>query len=126
MDCVPRLSAAQVPASLVEEVYQGVYAVIETGGKQYKVSQGDVIRVEKLAAEPNQEVVFDKVLLVGEGAEVRIGNPVVAGAQVRGRVLGHDKAKKILVFRYKPKKNQRVRRGHRQPFTAVLIESVNA
>lgn len=103
-----------------------MYAVIETGGKQYKVSQGDVIRVEKLAAEPNQEVVFDRVLLVGEGADVKIGNPVVAGAVVRGRVLGHGKAKKILVFRYKPKKNQRVRRGHRQQFTAVLIESVNA
>lgn len=107
-------------------VYQGVYAVIETGGKQYKVSQGDVIRVEKLAAEPNQEVVFDRVLLVGEGADVKVGNPVVSGAEVRGRVLGHDKDKKVLVFRYKAKKNQRVRRGHRQPFTTVLIESVNA
>ncbi len=100
-----------------------MYAIIECGGKQYRVAEGDVIRVEKLTAEVGTTLDIDKVLLVG-GDNTVIGTPLVAGAKVSCRVLNHDKAKKILVFRYKPKKNIRKKYGHRQPFTMLLIEKI--
>ncbi|NLU42761.1 MAG: 50S ribosomal protein L21 [Firmicutes bacterium] len=104
-----------------------MYAVIESGGKQYKVSEGDVIRVERLDADEGAAVEFDKVLLVaGEGLDgAKVGRPHVDGATVSGKVLRHGKGRKVVAFRYKPKKNVRVRKGHRQPFTEVQITGIS-
>ena len=101
-----------------------MYAIIETGGKQYKVAEGDVIFVEKLDAEVEATYTFDKVLAVG-GDEVKIGAPVVEGASVSAKVLKQGKDKKVIVFKYKPKKNYRRKQGHRQPYTKVQIEKIN-
>lgn len=103
-----------------------MYAIIETGGKQLRIAEGDVIVVEKLPAEPGSEVRFDNVLLVEKDGAVTVGTPTVKGAAALGRVLEQGKGKKILVFRYKAKKNVRRRRGHRQPFTRVRIEKIEA
>ena len=103
-----------------------MYAVIETGGKQYKVAEGDVIFVEKLDVEEGAEVTFDKVLLAGEGSDVKVGAPTVDGASVKATVLKNGKAKKVVVFKMKRKKNYRRKKGHRQPFTKVQITAVNA
>ena len=101
-----------------------MYAIIKTGGKQYKVAEGDVIMVEKLAAGEGEAVVFDQVLTVVNDADVKIGTPVVEGAKVTGKVEAQGKDKKILVFKYKAKSNYRKRQGHRQPFTKVVIEKI--
>ena len=101
-----------------------MYAVIETGGKQYKVQYGDVIFVEKLAAEENATVEF-KVIALGGDDGLKIGDPYVEGASVTGKVLKNGKGKKITVFTYKPKKNEKRKMGHRQPYTKVQIEAVN-
>lgn len=101
-----------------------MYAIIETGGKQYRVSEGDVLSVEKLAVEEGQTVEFDRVLTVVKDGEAMIGTPLVAGAKVSGQVVEHGRGKKILVFKYKAKSNYRRRQGHRQPFTKVRIESI--
>lgn len=103
-----------------------MYAVIETGGKQYKVAAGDVISVEKLDVEEGAEVTFDKVLMAGEGSDVKVGAPAVEGATVTGKVLRNGKAKKVVVFKMKRKKNYRRKKGHRQPFTKIEITAVNA
>ena len=103
-----------------------MYAIIETGGKQYKVQAGDVVFIEKLDVEPEQEVVFDKVMVVGKDDGVVVGTPTVAGATVTAKVLKNDKAKKITVFPYKPKKNEKRKLGHRQPYTKVEISAINA
>jgi len=100
-----------------------MYAVIQTGGKQYKVSQGDVIEVEKLNAEPGAAVAFD-VLLVANDADVNIGKPFVEGIQANAKVIEHGKGPKVIIFKYKPKKNSRKKLGHRQPFTRVEITSI--
>ena len=102
-----------------------MYAVIETGGKQYKVSEGDVIFIEKLDAAEGDAVKFDKVLVVG-GESTVIGTPVVAGASVDAKVVANGKSKKIIVFKYKPKKGEKKKQGHRQPYTKVQIEKINA
>ncbi len=102
-----------------------MYAIIETGGKQYKVQYGDVIFVEKLAAEENDTVNFQVVALGGEDG-LKIGSPYVEGATVTGKVLKNGKAKKITVLTYKPKKGEKRKMGHRQPYTKVQIEAVNA
>jgi len=101
-----------------------MYAIIETGGKQYKVAEGDVIRCDLLASEVGSDVTFDKVVLAGSGDDVTVGAPVVSGALVTGTVLRHAKDKKILVFRYKPKKRVRKLNGHRQPFAEVKITKI--
>lgn len=101
-----------------------MYAIIETGGKQYRVSPGDVIEVERLESDPGSEIVLDRVLAVGEGEAIRVGTPAVEGARVAARVLGHGRGRKIRGFKYKPKVNYRKRFGHRQPFTRLRIESV--
>ena len=111
-------------ASSVEEEVQRVYAVIQTGGKQYRVQQGDVIYVEKIDAQADETVTFDKVLLVGEGEAVKVGTPAVDGAKVEGKVLGQVKGQKIVVYKYKAKKNERKKQGHRQPYTKVEITEV--
>ncbi|MBO4378507.1 MAG: 50S ribosomal protein L21 [Clostridia bacterium] len=100
-----------------------MYAIIATGGKQYRVSQGDVIYVEKLNEEVGAEVTFPVLMLGGDTVEV--GNPVLAGASVSGKVLQQGKAQKIIVFKYKSKKNYRRKAGHRQPFTKVEITAIN-
>jgi large subunit ribosomal protein L21 len=103
-----------------------MYAILETGGKQYKVQEGDVLFIEKLAAEEGETVNFDKVLMVGREEGVVVGAPTVAGATVSAKVIGHGKAKKIIVFKYKAKKNARKKQGHRQPYTKVQIDKINA
>lgn len=102
-----------------------MFAVIETGGKQYKVQNGDVIYVEKLAQEENSEVKFQVVALGGENG-LKIGNPYVEGASVTGKVLKNGKGKKITVFTYRPKKGSKRKMGHRQPYTKVEISAINA
>ncbi|EGS35557.1 MULTISPECIES: 50S ribosomal protein L21 [Megasphaera] len=101
-----------------------MYAIIKTGGKQYRVQEGDSIFVEKIAGEVDSEVVFDQVLAVVKDGDVTFGTPVVAGAKVTAKVLKQGKEKKILVFKYKAKSNYRRRQGHRQPFTKVVIEKI--
>ena len=103
-----------------------MYAIVETGGKQYRVSEGDRIRVERLKAEPNSQVYLDRVLLVSKDGETKIGSPTVEGARVVATVEGHDRHKKILVFKYKPKKRYRRRIGHRQPYTSLRIDKIEA
>mgnify|MGYP003403237024 CR=1 FL=1 len=102
-----------------------MYAVIETGGKQYKVSEGDVIYVEKLDVEAGADIAFDKVLLIGEASDVKVGAPVVDGVSVAGKVIKNDKAKKVVVYKYKPKKGYHKKQGHRQPYTKVEITKIN-
>ena len=102
-----------------------MYAIIETGGKQYKVSEGDVIRVEKLKAAAESKYVFDNVLAVGNGDDFKIGAPKVDGASVEASVIGDGKAKKVIVYKYKPKKTFHKKKGHRQPFTELKIEKIN-
>ena len=103
-----------------------MYAIIKTGGKQYRVSQGDVIEVEKLDAEEGKEVVFDKVLTVVNDGDVKVGKPCVEGAKVTAKVAKHGKGVKVLVFKYRAKSNYRKRQGHRQPYTQVEITSIEA
>ncbi len=100
------------------------YAVIETGGKQYRVSPGDTIRVERLPAGEQERIEFERVLMVRSGGEVMIGSPTVEGATVVANLVSHGKGKKVTVFKYKPKVNYRRLRGHRQPFSEVLIENI--
>ena len=102
-----------------------MYAIIEACGKQYKVAQGDVVFFEKLDAEEGKKVKFDNVILVSEdNGKIEVGNPYVKGAKVEGKVVSHGKSKKILVYKYKAKKNYRRTQGHRQPYTKVEITSV--
>ena len=102
-----------------------MYAIIVTGGKQYKVSEGDVLFIEKLDAAEGDAVKFDKVLAIG-GEKTVIGTPVVEGASVDAKVVANGKGKKVIVFKYKPKKGEKTKQGHRQPFTKVKIEKINA
>ncbi|HHV93467.1 MAG TPA: 50S ribosomal protein L21 [Firmicutes bacterium] len=102
-----------------------MFAIVQTGGKQYKVREGDVIRVEKLPVDVGEEVILDQVLMV-HGEDTKIGRPFVEGANVVARVQRNGKGKKIIVFKYKPKKNYRRKKGHRQPFTELVIEKINA
>jgi len=101
-----------------------MYAIIETGGKQYRVQEGDVIRVEKLNIADGETVKFDKVLLVAEEGKLNVGKPYVDGAVVEGLVENQGKAKKIIVFKYKAKKDYRKKQGHRQPYTQIKIEKI--
>ncbi|MCK5768231.1 MAG: 50S ribosomal protein L21 [Candidatus Atribacteria bacterium] len=99
-------------------------AVIATGGKQYLVKEGDIIRVEKIDLDKGQNIEFDQVLMVDKDGEYFIGRPLVEKARVSGKILTQDKAKKIIVFKYKSKKKYRKKTGHRQPFTEILIEKI--
>ncbi|MGI6049542.1 MAG: 50S ribosomal protein L21 [Acetivibrionales bacterium] len=102
-----------------------MYAVIETGGKQYRVQEGDVVFIEKLSVSEGEDFTFDKVLAVSKDGEFLTGDSV-NGASVSAKVLGQGKQKKIIVFKYKPKKGYRRKQGHRQPYTKVQIEKINA
>ena len=101
-----------------------MYAVIETGGKQYRVQEGDVIRVERIKVADGATVKFDKVLLVADEGKLNVGKPYVDGAVVEALVENQGKAKKIIVFKYKAKKDYRKKQGHRQPYTQVKIEKI--
>ncbi|WP_461239379.1 50S ribosomal protein L21 [Paucilactobacillus sp. N302-9] len=102
-----------------------MYAIIETGGKQYKVEQGQAIYVEKLDVNAGDKVTFDQVVFVG-GDATKIGTPTVDGATVTGTVEKQGKEKKVVTFKYKPKKHQHTKQGHRQPYTKVTIDAINA
>lgn len=101
-----------------------MYAIIETGGKQYKVQEGDVLFIEKLQAGEGDSVMFDRVIALGKSDGLVAGTPVVEGASVSAKVEKHVKGKKIIVFKYKAKKNYRKKQGHRQPYTKVVIEKI--
>ena len=104
-----------------------MYAVIETGGKQHKVTEGEIIRVDKLNAEPGAEVVFDKVMMVKTDDDaIKVGQPYVENVSVTAEVLEQGKAKKIIVFKYKRKKNYQRKQGHRQQYTAIKIKAIAA
>ena len=101
-----------------------MYAIIVTGGKQYRVEQGDIVYIEKLDVEADSEVKFDQVLAIGEEGSVKVGAPVVEGATVSAKVIKNGKGKKIRVFKYRPKKDSKSLQGHRQPYTKVQIEKI--
>ncbi len=103
-----------------------MYAIIETGGKQFRVQEGDTLFVERLSAEAGETLAADKVLMVEKNGEVKFGAPTVDGAKVTLKVVRHGKGRKIIVFKYKPKKNYRRKKGHRQPFTEVVVEKIEA
>ncbi len=102
-----------------------MYAIIATGGKQYRVSQGDVIYIEKIDQDVDSAISFDALMIGGDEA-VKIGNPTVAGAKVEGKIVAQVKGEKIRIYKYKSKKNYHRRAGHRQPYTKVEITAINA
>ncbi len=103
-----------------------MYAVIEACGRQYKVAEGDLVFVQKLEANEGEKVTFDQVLLISDDGKVKIGNPTVKNAKVEATVVKQGKEKKIVVYKYKAKKNERKMRGHRQPYTKIQIEKIAA
>ena len=102
-----------------------MYAIIETGGKQYKVAEGDVITVEKLGVEAGSEYKFDKVLVVAKDGDVKVGAPYVEGATVEATVEKQGKEKKVVIYKYNPKKHYHKKQGHRQPYTKLVINTIN-
>lgn len=102
-----------------------MYAIIATGGKQYRVEEGRFVDVELLPQNVGESVVFDRVLMVNNGTDIKVGSPIVDGAKVTGTVLKEDKAKKVIVYKMRPKKHYRRKRGHRQPFARVMIEQIS-
>ena len=103
-----------------------MYAVIRTGGKQYKVAAGEKIKIEQIAADVGQEIVIDQVRAVGEGAELQVGTPLVAGASVRATVLAQGRHDKVRIFKMRRRKHYQKRQGHRQNFTEIEISAVSA
>jgi len=103
-----------------------VYVVVETSGKQYKISAGEIIDVDKLPLEVGEKVELDRVLLVADGEEVRVGQPTIEGAKVLATVADHVKGPKIIVFKYKPKERYRLKKGHRQNYTRLMIDEIVA
>jgi len=101
-----------------------VYAIVKSGGKQYKVSEGAIVKVEKLFAEPGERVILDQVLLIQSDEGVKIGTPLLADAKVTAKVVEQGKDKKIVVFKYKKRKNYRRKQGHRQAYTRIKIETI--
>ncbi|MCD6289406.1 MAG: 50S ribosomal protein L21 [Anaerolineae bacterium] len=101
-----------------------MYAIIETGGKQYRVSPGETIEVEKLNVPVGEQVLLDRVLLVADGDDVKVGQPLVEGASVRAHVLGQDRHRKVIVFRYRAAQRYRRKKGHRQPLTRLRIDAI--
>lgn len=101
-----------------------MYAVVATGGKQYRVREGDVLRVEKLAGDVGNEIAFDKILLFSDDEELKVGQPELEGALVKGHIIEQGKSKKIIVFKYKRRKRYRRKRGHRQQYTMIKIDNI--
>lgn len=102
-----------------------MYAIIETGGKQYKISEGDTIKIEKIEGEAGSTVELSNVLMVSQGEEINVGNPLLQGAKATGEILGHEKDKKIIVFKHKRRKNYRKKQGHRQAYTSIKITGIH-
>ncbi len=104
-----------------------MYAIIKTGGKQYKVREGDVLRVESIDAAEGDKIEFDEVLMVGEGAEIKVGSPTIEGAKVEATVKGHGRGKKVTIIKFRRRKNRsRLKKGHRQNYTEVEIGKISA
>lgn len=103
-----------------------MFAVIKTGGKQYKVSPGDKIKIEKLENKEGENVIFSEVLFVENEKDLIIGTPLIKGAEVKGKILKQDRKDKVIIFKYKPKKRYKVKKGHRQPFTEVEIIDIKS
>jgi large subunit ribosomal protein L21 len=103
-----------------------MYAVVSAGGKQYKVQKGETLRIEKIPGEVGSKVVFDQVLMLADGENIRVGQPVIAKAAVQASIVEQNKAKKILIFKYKRRKRYRRKQGHRQPYTAIRIDGIEA
>ncbi len=103
-----------------------MYAVVNTGGKQYRVEKGETLRIEKIPGEVGSQVTFDKVLMVADGENVRVGQPLLEKAAVQASIVEQDRAKKIIVFKYKRRKRYRRKQGHRQPYTAIRIDGIEA
>jgi large subunit ribosomal protein L21 len=103
-----------------------MYAVVNTGGKQYKVQKGETLRIEKILGEVGTQVTFDKVLMVADGENVRVGQPLLEKAAVQASIVEQDRAKKIIIFKYKRRKRYRRKQGHRQPYTAIRIDGIEA
>jgi len=102
-----------------------MYAVIKTGGKQYRVAAGEKIKIEQIAADVGQEVVLDKVLAVGQGSELRVGSPLLSGASVKATVLAHGKHAKVRIFKMRRRKHYQKRQGHRQNYTEIRIDAIS-
>lgn len=102
-----------------------MYAVVNTGGKQYKVQMGETLRIEKIPGEVGAQVTFDKVLMVADGENVRVGQPLLEKAAVQASIVEQDRAKKIIIFKYKRRKRYRRKQGHRQPYTAIRIDGID-
>lgn len=103
-----------------------MYAIIETGGKQYRVQEGDTLFVEKLNASEGDVITLENVLAISKEGNLTVGSPLVNGAKVQAKVVEQGKGKKIIIFKYKPKKDLRRKQGHRQPYTKLIIEKINA
>ena len=102
-----------------------MFAVFESGGKQHRVAQGEVVRLERVGGEPGDRVVFDRVLMIADGDDVAVGNPLIEGGQVAGEVVEQGKARKITVIKFKRRKNYLRKKGHRQPYTDVRITAIS-
>jgi len=122
----PEQPPTPVRASSGSELGNAPYAIIETGGKQYRVAVGDTLSIEKLPVEQGSDVTFDRVLMVGGDGSARVGTPLLAGATVQAQIEQQYRGPKIVVFKYKPKKRYRRRTGHRQSLTRVAITAINA
>ena len=101
-----------------------MYAIVENGGKQYRITEGETIQVERLEGNIGDLVYLDKVLALGSGNDLKVGSPYLEGARVKAKILDQGKGKKIIIYKYKPKKNYRRKKGHRQPFTRLFIEEI--
>ncbi len=126
MDRQDEVSPGLTVAGAAHKEQQGMYAVVETGGKQYRAAPGEVIQVEKLPVVPGEQVTLERVLLVADGDQVTVGQPTVAAATVVATVLRQTKLRKVLFFHYVPKKRQRKKVGHRQPVTVLRIDMIQA
>ena len=102
-----------------------MYAIIETGGKQYRVKEGDTLLVEKLEAEQGDTITIEDVLAVSKDGKLTVGSPIIDGAKVEAKVVEQGKSKKVIIFKYKPKKDYRKKRGHRQPYTKLVIDKID-
>jgi len=123
--CVIMRGSAEIRSQIFfQEV--PMYAVIKTGGKQYRVAAGEKIKVEQIAADVGQEIVLDQVLAVGSGAELKVGTPLVSGASVKATVVAHGKHDKVTIFKMRRRKHYQKRQGHRQQFTELLVGSISA
>jgi len=103
-----------------------MYAVIKTGGKQYRVSDGEKLKVEKLLAEVDSELIIDQVLAVGEGDDIKVGSPLLAGALVKAKILSHGRSEKVTIFKLRRRKHYKKHQGHRQSYTEIQITGINA